>query len=580
MQFRPLALVLACFACLGLAPAAGAAAPADLHAFLLRATEPPPPAHTFARTPAFSWDGVQGATSYEFQLSTSKTFAENAIVWEKDDLPGPLTSVPLTLPWITGNPYSLYARVRANLVGGDVSAWSVKYGFKLKSPAAPSGLSSGANPIPGMVRWTPVSGATAYEVTFLYDVSLGLSKKIKTATTAADLRELYTFHNDLAANGIDVISWRVRALRELEGKPLNDLPVVSYGPWSATFVTQEPATIASAPITLLGSISRSRTADIIDLVGTQSPDAHELVPGFTWDGRYALDGVSGDCPALVGALGVTCPLFHVYVFTDEDCVNRIHSSDLVGSPAYVPRLTGVLDLPGDPTKLTQAAALMLGDKDTEGKVFDAGGAAVKAAGTQDGIPPDPSEADLPTGQLPDRKTGIWDNDWPESRYYWTAVPAIPILTVDGLVEYHDVEFAEDMCQAGNVVSMGKTSAPVIEKASGVPYLSGMVASGKVRGATTDKPQFYGRVVIAWNPAPGAARHQIQWSRKANPFKSAGSVTTPSTSALVNLPLGVWYYRVRGVDKTLPTKLRGMTWTDPQYVKILPRSFTVMKKRPL
>ncbi len=39
------------------------------------------------------------------------------------------------------------------------------------------------------------------------------------------------------------------------------------------------------------------------------------------------------------------------------------------------------------------------------------------------------------------------------------------------------------------------------------------------------------------------------------------MTTPSTSVLINPGAGVWYYRVRGVDKTLPTKMRGMTWSD-------------------
>ncbi len=217
MLLRPLAVVLALFA---IAPAAASAAPApnDLRGFLLRANDPQPAGHAFARTPAFAWDTVSGAASYEFQLATSKSFSENSIVWEKDDLPNPLTSVPLTLPWITGNPYSLWARVRAN-VGGDTTGWSTKYGFKMKSPAPPTSLSNGANPTPGMVRWTPVEGATAYEVSFLWDLPNGQNKKIKTATTAADLRELYAFANDLGAQGLTNLSWRVRAMRELEGDP-------------------------------------------------------------------------------------------------------------------------------------------------------------------------------------------------------------------------------------------------------------------------------------------------------------------------------------------------------------------------
>ena len=246
----------------------------------------------------------------------------------------------------------------------------------------------------------------------------------------------------------------------------------------------------------------------------------------------------------------------------------------------MPRLSGVLSLPKSPSDLTSAPSVFLGDADTEGETFDAGGAKVKAAGTQPGIPADPSDADIPEGEKPDRKSGIWDNDSPDSSYYWTAVPVIPVITPDAKVEYRDVEFAEDMCQAGGqVIDFGKTSAPAIERANGVPYVSGMVGNGQIRGAQNGSPSFYGRLVIAWRPAPGAARYQVEWSKKANPFKAVASVTTPSTSVLVNPGAGVWYYRVRGVDKTLPTKMRGMTWSDAQYVKVLPKTFTVSKHRP-
>jgi hypothetical protein len=106
----------------------------------------------------------------------------------------------------------------------------------------------------------------------------------------------------------------------------------------------------------------------------------------------------------------------------------------------------------------------------------------------------------------------------------------------------------------------------------------MVASGAIQGAQTDRPQFYGRVVVAWRPAPGATRYQVQWSRTADTFTPAGSKRTPSTSALLSLKTGVWYYRVRGIDRSLPTNNRGMSWTDAQYLKISPRTFTVLRLR--
>jgi hypothetical protein len=301
------------------------------------------------------------------------------------------------------------------------------------------------------------------------------------------------------------------------------------------------------------------------------PEPHELVPGFWWSGE---DGRSG-CPPAVAALAVDCPLFHVYLYTDDDCVNRVHVSDLVGSPAYVPRLTGPLALPPSPAELTLAYGLWLSDApegESEGKVYDAGGQAVYAAGTDPSLPED--EAELPEGQARDRRTGLWDTDGPQGRYWWTVVTAVPYLNADNQIEYHDLNFAEDHCQAGERMAFGKTSAVTVERASGVPYVSGLTASGNVSPATSSQPSFFGRIVVAWEPAPGATKYEIQWSKTKNPWKRAGRVVTPSSAAPLNLQPGVWYFRVRGIDKSIPSLSQGMTWSDPQYVRIRPRTFVV------
>jgi hypothetical protein len=564
-------LLVVLVAALVAAPAAAAAAPSNVHGFLLRSSEAPSP-HLFARTPSFTWTRVSGATRYHFQLSTSRTFSDNAIVWERADLKAPLTTVPLTLPWVTGQSgYSWFARVRA-FKGNRVTGWSTRYGFDLRSPSAPVSVSNGANPRPGMVRWTPVNGATAYEVTFTYNHAEGQAKKIKTATTAADLREYYTFHNDPAvfANGQGpdgAVYWRVRAVREVAGKPKNNIPVVSYGPWSVENETIEPGLTAGA-LNLLGAISRSRASAIV--TGTNGgPDPHELVPGFWWDG----DALASACPASSAGTGVTCPLFHVYVYTDADCVNRVHVSDLVGSPAYVPRLTNPLKLPTTPVELAAAANLYLGDTEgeNEGKVYDGGGEPIYAAGTDPDLPGDPNQ--LP-GEEPDRRSGLWDTDWPASRYWWTVVAAVPHINASNQVEYNDIGFAEDMCQSGERMAFGKTSAVVVERASGVPYISGLTSSGRVRPAGSSQPSFFGRVVVAWKPAPGAKKYELQWSRTKNPWNRAGRIVTPATAAQLNLADGVWYYRVRGIDTSIPSAAQGMTWSAPQYLRIRPRTFVV------
>lgn len=595
MASRLLAVV---FAALVLAPAAVAAeAPKGLHAFQLRADEAERPTHTFARTPSFAWDPVLGADHYELQLSTSKTFAENAVVWEDVDIGGPLATVPLTLPWISGARYSWFARVRA-VVDGEEGPWSALYGFNMRAPGAPRSLSNGTNPTPGMVRWTPVDGATAYEVVFLYELGQGKTKKVKTSTTAADLREYYTLHN--GRDWANVVYWRVRAVREPDLQTAkNGLPAVTYGPWSARNRTVEPALATTSSISLTAALSRSRPG-----VDVRSPNSspgeagpHELVPGFSWSGALSPSPeLLGLCPSVSSAYNITCPLFRVYVYTDADCVNRVHVGDLIGSPAYVPRLSPTLKLPADTKELAAAAGQWLGDGE-EGDAFDAGGDRLLASGVvaeeEASTTTSSSDTEAESGDtaggasasagtaLADRKNGLWDNDTPTSRYYWTVVPVVPLLIFDASggeakVEWHDAAFGQDMCANGDVRVFGKTSAVATTTEGGTPYASGMSSTGQLVAATTAKPTFYGKPVVAWKPTLGAQTYEIQWSKKAYPFKPVGKLTTPATSALLDLPVGHWYYRVRGLDRTLPGP-PGLTWSDVAEATISPPTFTVLER---
>ena len=69
---------LLALAAVSLVPGAQTAAPAGptgLRAFLLRADEPA--LDTFPRTPSFDWAPYERATSYDFELATSKTFDDS-----------------------------------------------------------------------------------------------------------------------------------------------------------------------------------------------------------------------------------------------------------------------------------------------------------------------------------------------------------------------------------------------------------------------------------------------------------------------------------------------------------------------
>ncbi|HEY4413295.1 MAG TPA: hypothetical protein VGN06_09890, partial [Gaiellaceae bacterium] len=174
-------------------------APTGLHGFLLRADEPLKT--SFSRTPSFAWDPVPGALHYEFQLSLSDSFHDNSVIYANDADPTPVDAPPLTLPWITGSPHSLYARVRAITPNG-ATPWSANFGFDMVPPPPPTPLSS----YPGLLRWTPVEGALGYQV-WLVD-----AHKMEVSTTnTLDERDFYTFHQSAKWTGS--VRWRIRVLR-------------------------------------------------------------------------------------------------------------------------------------------------------------------------------------------------------------------------------------------------------------------------------------------------------------------------------------------------------------------------------
>ena len=291
------------------AAAAPPGAPKGLRGFELRPNEVP--AHTFSRTPAFAWNPVRGAACYEFELATSRSFDGSSVFWSnvsagagsgksckavtltapaaeeasEDESAAagditmriapiriPATSVNLVLPWFTGKPFALYAHVRAVTTRG-ATAWSRPFGFNVRWESTPVPQTAK----PGLVRWTPVEGATAYDVWYP-----DIRKVLRTHTNVADMRELYTFH--LEDSWWQVVRWRVRPVRQVVGALPNGLPAVSYGPWSPTYATPNPAW-ASGKLHLRAAVS--------DAVSTDSKAAsHQLMPGMTFGGDTASTGVS------------------------------------------------------------------------------------------------------------------------------------------------------------------------------------------------------------------------------------------------------------------------------------------------
>ena len=367
---------------------------------------------------------MKGAQHYEFTLSTSPLSAGSGLVWDDSTLTSPAAAVRIALPWITGNPYSLYARARAIAVNGKVGPWTQPYGFNVRWPNVPVQLDRP----PGLIRWTPIEGATSYQIWYVNSDVAGRSKIFSTTTNVADEREYYTFHQ--SDQFISTVAWRIRAVRATYGAAINGLPAVSFGPWSDVYWSYNPH------VTDDNFIARGKlmpTGTISDVASTPlAPTTHSLMPAFTFSGNQNGNGSASE-------------LFRVYVFTDRDCVNIVFKSAIIGGPAYAPRSSGPLALPRDQSGLDAAKKTFLPDG-TEGTTF-----------TNDGMPVTSTESDkasvfttkantvtsssgsgsatpvTPTdpNAFPDKLTGsgapidLWDTNWPTGEYYWTVVGVHP-----------------------------------------------------------------------------------------------------------------------------------------------------------
>ncbi|MHB8059927.1 MAG: hypothetical protein ACYDHO_03745 [Gaiellaceae bacterium] len=514
------------------APARQAASPkkppTGLKAFLLRYDEPAK--RNFSRTPSFAWKPIRQAQSYDFQLSTSNTFRSNSIVWSAKGLSTPYTSVPVTLPWTTGHPYSLFARVRANKHRYS-TYWSNAFGFNIRWGQVPAQL-----PAPnGLLRWTPIDGASAYEVLELGSDYVSFGKSYYVSTNVADMRDWFTFHQTLSWVG--TAHWRVRAVRTVYGTLENGQTVAIHGPWSPIFhTTATPPSVSQ--ITVGGTTS--------DVNGTVSkPTAHRLMPGFSWSGNLSGWGLY--------------ELYRVYVFSDNDCIEPVLTGSIVGSPAWAPRMSDPLGLPDSVDAVAEARLSILKDK-TQGSAFDYAHSPVVT-----------SEAAVADATSSPSRLDLWDRDWPSGAYYWTVVPVTWFTNPlnDDKFEYKDTQAAQDACASGQIERFGRVSQEVSTGGKNA-YLTGLSAGGKMRSIAASKsPRIYGSSTLAtWTPALGADLYEVQWSKKRYPFEKAGSVTTPATSVALPLTPGTWSYRVRGVDTSMPSTAQGMAWSTVRKVRIL------------
>ena len=143
------------------------------------------------------------------------------------------------------------------------------------------------------------------------------------------------------------------------------------------------------------------------------------------------------------------------------------------------------------------------------------------------------------------------------------------------VEYRDAELPQDACATGRVMAFGKQSAPVVAGGS-TAFASGLSPQGRLVASAGHGTSFFGAPLVAWKPALGADGYEVEWSKKSYPWKSAGSLTTQSTSALLPLKAGRWFYRVRGFNALLPGSAKAMSWSTAQKLTLARPVFRVVR----
>jgi hypothetical protein len=154
-----------------------------------------------------------------------------------------------------------------------------------------------------------------------------------------------------------------------------------------------------------------------------------------------------------------------------------------------------------------------------------------------------------------------------------------VVRAGGSVQYVDAELAQDVCAAGRVQRLGISSEPSLTSAQ-TPFATGLSSDGRLTSAAHTS-KFYGQPLIAWTPAFNADIYEVQYSRTAYPFKpeidprsKVKGFMTFSTSDVLPLSAGTWYYRVRGIDYNLPTGVQQMSWSNPEKLVVAPPTFKI------
>ena len=108
----------------------------------------------------------------------------------------------------------------------------------------------------------------------------------------------------------------------------------------------------------------------------------------------------------------------------------------------------------------------------------------------------------------------------------------------------------------------------------IPQAIGLSPAGRLLMDEPSRTSFYGAPLVTWDAAPAASAYDVEWSRRPNRWHAAGHIRTPATSALLPVSRGTWWYRVRGLNPSLPGDQR-MTWSRKVRIRIAKPTYRVV-----
>ena len=187
---------------------------------------------------------------------------------------------------------------------------------------------------------------------------------------------------------------------------------------------------------------------------------------------------------------------------------------------------------------------------------------------------------LPATTRPRSEAGqvdLWDRDGNTGPLLLHRRPGTVVVTRRG--EYHETELrrthARRDARGGWGSAAGKDASCVREaerRAKPLPHAIGPVDhSGLLMGAT-GRPRSTGLRSSRGSPRRAAA-YDVEWSNKPYPWRAVGQIRTPATSAMLPVTSGTWYYRVRGINASLPGQPED-TWSDKVRIQIAKPTFSV------